>query len=317
MAGHEADKEVPGHGVDLLQEPGEVHPRQPQVLAVGVDVLAQEGDVPISGLGELPDLGQNVLGPPGPLPPPDIGDDAVGAEIVAAVHDGDPGLDGALPPDREALGDGAGLVGGVEDAAPAGEDPPEELREPPEGVGPEDQVHVAEGLPELLHVVGLLHHAAAQAEDLAGVGLFLVDQGPHVAQHPLLGVLPDGAGIDDDDVGLGLLFGKAVAHLAEEAPDALRVGLVLLAPVGVHKGQGGRGQGGVPLPDLGAEVPLPGNVVEVDPCGVLHEEGSSRGKIGFHNIVPFFPGKLKPSPAAFLFVFGAMGSDLSTLPDVD
>ena len=52
-----------------------------------------------------------------------------------------------------------------------------------------------------------------------------------------LGVLPDGAGVDDNDVGLLLVLGEAVAHLLEIAADALGVGLILLTAVGIHKGQ--------------------------------------------------------------------------------
>ena len=66
-----------------------------------------------------------------------------------------------LPPDGKSLGDGAGLVGGLEDAPSPRLDAPEELRKAPKGMGPEDQVHMAEGLPDLLRHMGLLHHAAA------------------------------------------------------------------------------------------------------------------------------------------------------------
>ena len=72
----------------------------------------------------------------------------------------------------------------------------------------------------------------------------------------LLGVLPDGAGVQDDDLGLLLLVGEAVAHLAQIAPDALRVGLVLLAAVGVYKGQGLLRPGGVDLGNLPAKRKL-------------------------------------------------------------
>ena len=44
VAGHEADQEVAGDGVDHLQEVCKVNV-QSQILAVGVDVLPQEGDV--------------------------------------------------------------------------------------------------------------------------------------------------------------------------------------------------------------------------------------------------------------------------------
>ena len=58
---------------------------QIQIIAVGVDILAQQSDVLVPGLHQLPDLLQNALGVPAPLPAPDIGYDAVGAEVVAAA----------------------------------------------------------------------------------------------------------------------------------------------------------------------------------------------------------------------------------------
>ena len=95
------------------------------------------------------------------------------------------------------------------------------LRELPKGLGAEDQVHVAIGLADLLSHVLLLHHAAAQADELLRVAALGVDQGAHIAEHPLLGVLPDGAGVDDDDAGLLGVVGKAKAHPFQIAPDAL------------------------------------------------------------------------------------------------
>ncbi len=140
--------------------------------------------------------------------------------------------------------------------APAGHKAVEQLREPPQGVGAEDQIHLPVGVLDLLRHVGLLGHAAAHADELAGLGPLGVHQRAHVAQHPHLGVLPDGAGVDDNQVGLRLALGELVPHLAEVAPQPLRVGLVLLAAVGVHKGQGRGRPGGEPLVELLAEIPL-------------------------------------------------------------
>ncbi len=53
-------------------------------VAVAVDGLAEEGDLLAPLVGELPDLGDDVLGRPALLGPADAGDDAVGAELVAA-----------------------------------------------------------------------------------------------------------------------------------------------------------------------------------------------------------------------------------------
>ena len=83
-----------------------------------------------------------------------------------------------------------------------------------------------------------------------------MDQRPQIAQHPLLGVLPDGAGVQDDDPGLLLVSGEVIAHLAQIAPDPLGVGLALLAAIGVHKGQGRLSPVGVHPGDLPAVLQL-------------------------------------------------------------
>ena len=115
---------------------------------------------------------------------------------------------------------------------------------------------MAEGLPHLFSHMGLLGHTAAQADDLLRVAALHMDQRPQIAQHPLLGVLPDGAGVQDDDPGLLLVGGEVIAHLAQIAPDALRVGLVLLAAIGIHKGQGSLSPVGIHLGDLPAVLQL-------------------------------------------------------------
>ena len=63
-----------------------------------------------------------------------------------------------------------------------------------------------------------------------------VGQRPHVAKNPLLGVLPDGAGVQQHQVRPLLPVGEGIAHPGQIAPQAFRVGLVLLAAVGVHEG---------------------------------------------------------------------------------
>ena len=276
VGGHKANEEVAGDVVDLRQQVGKVH-GVVQVLAVGVYVLAQQGNVLVPLLHQLPHLGENVLGLPGALPAPDIGHDAVGAEVIAAVHDGHPGLHLVLAHHGDALGDGAGQVGGLEHPAPGGEQAVDKLRKAPQHLGAKDQVHMAVGFLDFLSHMGLLGHAAAQADELAGVAALHVDQRPQVTQHPLLGVLPDGAGVDDDDVGLLLVLGEAVAHLPKIAPDALGVGLILLAAVGVHKGEGGLGPLGIELGDGVTIIHLPGDLLPgngggITFHGVLHNK---------------------------------------------
>ena len=84
---------------------------------------------------------------------------------------------------------------------------------------------------ELSHIKKVI----AVVSGKGGVGKSLVTSSLAVSYTRLM--LPNGAGIHQHQVGLMLVVGKAVAHLAQIAPQALRVGLVLLAAIGVHHGQ--------------------------------------------------------------------------------
>ncbi len=112
----------------------------------------------------------------------------------------------------------------------------QQLREAPQGLRPEHQIHVAVGPAHPLCYLRPLGHAAAQADDLFVVGLFCVGQRAQIAVHPLFGVIPDGAGVQHHDIGLLGLVGKGAAHGLQHAHDELTVRHVLLAAEGVHHG---------------------------------------------------------------------------------
>ena len=120
----------------------------------------------------------------------------------------------------------------------------------------EDQVDDGVGQLELARDMLLLHHAAADRDDLSRPGFLGMVQSADVAENAHLGMLPHGAGIDDDDVGLKLVPGEAVAHLGEVSADFLAVGLVLLAAVGVNHRQRPLPVGGDALKDFRADFPL-------------------------------------------------------------
>ena len=112
VARHEAQPEVSRQLCDLGHEVGKIN-AQPQILAVGVDVLAQKRNVLIARRDEALDFFENLLGPSRALPPAHIRHDAVRAEIVAAVHDRHPRLEIGRAHDGDTLGDIArGIVHG-------------------------------------------------------------------------------------------------------------------------------------------------------------------------------------------------------------
>src|SRR5699024_12464217 len=88
VAGHEADGVNPRHGAQQVEQVGEVHLLPfVQHLAVTVDVLAQQGDLLVAGFHQALELGQDVRRAAALFPAADVGHDAVGAEVVAPVHE--------------------------------------------------------------------------------------------------------------------------------------------------------------------------------------------------------------------------------------
>ena len=156
----------------------------------------------------------------------------------------------------DALGNGAVLV-------LDGKDPllrlihlPQKLRELPQGLGAEHQIHVGIGLFDPLRHPGLLGHAAAQADHLLRILLLGVGQGAQVAEHPVLRVLPDGAGVQEHQIGLLRVLGEGEAACLQHPHELLSVRHILLAAEGVHTGRGVSLPGGEQAADLLLKLPL-------------------------------------------------------------
>ena len=263
VARHKADHKVARNVVDHAEEIGEVHAVL-QVFPVGVHVLPEQGDVLIALPHELARLGEHRLRLAGTLAPADIGHDAVGAEIVAAVHDRQPGLHRPVAPHGDALGYRALVPGRRKDALMAPHDALQQLRETPELVRPENQIHHRVGSLDLLGHVLLLHHAAADRDDLRGTGLFGVVERADVAEHAHLGVLAHRAGVDHDHIRQKLVLREAVAHRREIPAQLFAVRLVLLTAVGVHHRERTRAVRRDRIKDLPADPFLPAYLLRGD-----------------------------------------------------
>src|SRR5262249_21937110 len=216
----------------------------PPAVAVGilvaVDGLAEQGDLLAALGGQLADLGGDVLGRAALFGAADAGDDAVGAELVAADHDADVGLEGRRPHRRVAhrvvaLEAALDLVArrllAVEAQGELGRPAPahlvDQLRQPGELARAADDVHVRGPAADQLLV--LLGHAAEYAEHLLGVPALVGAEPAEGAVDLVLGVLADAAGVEEDHVGLGGLVRQLIPLAAQRADDQLAVEHVHLA----------------------------------------------------------------------------------------
>ena len=136
----------------------------------------------------------------------------------------------------QALRDVVVVFGDVEDPLSGAEDVPEELRDPVLDMGAEDEVHIREMALQTFRDMFLLDHAAAERDDQVRVRLLELLEAADVAVDALLRMFPHRAGVEQDEVRFRRVVRELVAHLLEEAVDALPVRHVPLAPVGVGEG---------------------------------------------------------------------------------
>ena len=113
----------------------------------------------------------------------------------------------------------------------------DELGQGVDAVHAEHEVHIRIALTQFFDHMLLIGHAAAQTDHQAGLFLLQALQRAHIAEHALFGVLTDGAGVEEDEVGVLGLVAQTVADVHQNALDAFAVVDVLLAAVAVHKGQ--------------------------------------------------------------------------------
>ena len=234
----------PALGVDVCEARLRV-----EVVAVRIHVLAEERDLAIARRGNRARLLDDLVERPAALRAATERDDAVGARLVAAVDDRQPGAGRGSAGDS-AGGDGlrTGLGQVIGDADERSTDDRRRSREPDRRLGrretqPIDELWLLVGAQEqvdgriaLLQAgpIRLAHGAAGHDDTQCGICGFQAGEMALPADHLLLGGLADGAGVDHDEVrplevrGLfaargqqsaGHLFGVAPVHLAAERPD--------------------------------------------------------------------------------------------------
>ena len=209
MAGRVADALDPGDLGDDLEQGREVGDlgRPAHRAAVGIDVLAEQGDLAHALVGQAGDLGEHVVERPRHLFAAGVGNDAVGAVLGAAFHDRDEG-GRALDPRRRQVVELLDLGKADVDLRPllallAGQ----HRRQPVQGLRSEHEVDVGRALDD--RRAFLAGDAAADADQRALV-LQVLDPA-EVAEHLVFGLLADRAGVEQDQVGLLDVVGRLVA----------------------------------------------------------------------------------------------------------
>ena len=233
VAGHKADLVIAGYRTEQIEQVGKID-LFVQPLAVAVDVLPQQGDLLIALRHQLLKLRQNGGGFAAALPPAHIGYDAVGAEIIAAVHNGQPRAEARIAADGHFLDHGVALRRGFQIALAAAHALCQHSGQTVDAVHAEHQINIRVALTQLFNNVGLLRHTAADADHQAGVLLLELFQRTHVAENALLGVFAHSAGVEQNQVGVFNRIAQTVADILQNTADLFAVVDVLLAAVAAH-----------------------------------------------------------------------------------
>jgi hypothetical protein len=241
-AGMRAGEADPLEPLDVAAGAQQLRRRRPvaELHAIGVDILAEQGDLD-DALGDKGlDLGEDLAGAAVLLLAAQARDDAEGARVVAADGDRDPPGIRAVAARRarwredlegfEDLDLGALVVPGAV----------EQRRERADVVGAEDDIDPRGALDDGAAV--LLSQAAADGDLQSGFAAW-PGAGAEIAVELVVGVLAHRAGVEDDDIGdLGprscreagdIDIARRLEHLAARRV-ALGVVDVHLAAVGAH-----------------------------------------------------------------------------------
>ena len=195
-------------------------------LVVRVHVLAEENHLPHARGRELFNLLSDIAARSAYLPAAHVGNDAIAAEVVASLHDGDerPHLP-ARGPRSHIERRMTAVVGEIEEDSliKGGKDC---LGHPVNRRRTEGKIDKGKPFEEPLFLC--LRHAPRDAEDEAPF-LLSPPQPPHEAVKLLLGLLPDAARVDEHHARLVYLMGRLEPGRQEKAVDLCHVVLVHLA----------------------------------------------------------------------------------------
>ena len=221
--------------VDVVEQRGEIGRGVEafDLAQVGVDVLAQQGHFLHALVGQRHHVGEHGLEGAGDLLATGVGHHAEAAVFAAAFHDGNEGAAPFLALRRqgvEFLDFGEADVDLRLARAAFGAD---EFGQAVQRLRPEHHVHVGRALHDGLAL--LAGHAAAHADDQVRARSLHGPEAAQVGEDLFLCLLADGAGVEQDDVGLfGVVGQLGVLGLGQEVGHPFAVIRIHLAPEGAQ-----------------------------------------------------------------------------------
>jgi len=238
IARHKPDPLDAGNLGRHVEQVGQAVGPLPVGVLIRVDGLAQERDLANPGVRQFPHLRQDRLRRTAGLRAADIGHDTIRTEVVAPTHHANERLPGDLlileamgrleiVESRVAAFDRtANRLGHGQTFLVANQRLHDQLRQLRNLSRAADDVDSLMGQERIAKPLG---HTADDRDDHAGPMLFEVLEVPKVREHPVLRMLPDRTGVDDDRVGLLDALGKPKTGILKRDSHQPRVQLVHLA----------------------------------------------------------------------------------------
>jgi hypothetical protein len=204
--------------LDAPQELGKVDARL-QALAIRIHIMPQEDDLIISGGYESSDFLEYLLSGTTFLSPSQVGNHAIGAEIIAALHN----LDPCFEPVETERDNRLLLLRGVPLFS-------QQRWDLGNLIDSYYEIHEREAQPQTLSL--LLRDTPADPHLEKGLPPLQDSYSPQLTEEFLLRFLPNGTGIQDDQVGFFFLLGQEESLSGENTRYLFRIELIGLAPEG-------------------------------------------------------------------------------------
>ena len=200
---------------------------------IGIDILPQQGNFLIALFKEFAGFFHNGLPAAAAFLATCVGNHAIGAEILASAHNRDKGRNTVrAQPHRFYIVIGLAFGEQHIDALAAGIHLIQKRGQRAVSVGAHHQVYIQIAFQKLfLEAFG---HAAHQAH--LEPGALLLERGELLepVQHPLFGMVADGTGVHQYQIGFRAV-GRGIVAVFQKGNQNLRIGKIHLASVGLYK----------------------------------------------------------------------------------
>ena len=230
MARHKANRKIAFDRANAAKKFSEIT-FTTKFLAIGIDILTEQGNLTAAGCHKVFYFFQNTFGTAASFSTAYVRHDAVGAEIVAAVHDAHPSAERAFTANGNTLGNNRLTHVREEESLLFSDRAVQDLRHTPQRLCAENKIHVRIALFHLVAHALFRYHAAADTDEKRRLFGFQMLVSARDRERLFLCVTAHGAGVDHDNIRFFLGIGLFIAHSNEHAHHALAVCLVLLAAV--------------------------------------------------------------------------------------